>query len=88
MAASLDTSDSKSYSKGSVVRGHHTYKSIWTPFNEESIAVSHKIDNAHVSHAVTVFLDDCVFRHLPGFTAIDSTKQLLTINPAISYCFE
>ena len=65
MAASLDTSNSTSYSKESVIGGHHIYKAVWTPFIGESLAVNHKIDNAYDSHAVTVHLDDCVVGHLP-----------------------
>ena len=88
MAASLDTSNSMSYSKESVVGGHHTYKAVWTQLIGESIAVNCEVDNAYDSLAVAVYLNDCVVGHLPQFTVIDSAKQLLTINRAISYCLE
>ena len=53
MASSLDTLDSMSYNKESVVRGNHVYKTVWTPFIGESLVVNCEIDNSHDSYAVT-----------------------------------
>ena len=40
-----------SYEKTSVVRGHHIYKSIWTPIIGEELVLKAQDDNEHDKHA-------------------------------------
>ena len=43
-----------SYNKESVVRGHHVYKIVWTPFIGDSLVVNYKTANSNDSNAVAV----------------------------------
>ena len=49
----------------SVVKGHHVYKSIWTPVIEQELNTKAEDSNEHDRHAVAVMLDDRVVGHLP-----------------------
>ena len=49
----------------SVVRGHHIYKSVWTPFVGEILDTKREAGNNHDRHAVAVVRDSCVVGHLP-----------------------
>ena len=49
------------FSKASVVRGHHVYKTVWMPF----IGVNREEDNLHDRYAVVVYLNDSIVGHLP-----------------------
>ena len=42
------------YEKESVVRGHHIYKTVWTPVIGEELPVEREEDNQHDQHAVAV----------------------------------
>ena len=53
---------SEGYEKMSVIRGHHIYKSVWTPFIEEELMVEAEDGN---EHAVAVKKDGCVVGHVP-----------------------
>jgi len=44
----------------SVVREHHIYKTIWTPFIGEILTVNREEDNSYDSCAVAVRWDDCI----------------------------
>jgi len=48
--ASVEVLDVVCY--GSIVRGHHIYKTIWTPFIGEILTVNHEEDNSYDSCAV------------------------------------
>ena len=45
---------SKMYSLESVVRGHHTYKRVWTPVVGEKLPVDIEEDDANDPRAVAV----------------------------------
>ena len=49
----------------SVVRGHHVYKSIWTPALAEELLVEQENDNEHDLYAVCVMKDDTIVGHVP-----------------------
>ena len=42
------------WSKSSVVRGHHVYKAIWTPYVGQRLQLSCEDSNDHDEHAVAV----------------------------------
>ena len=42
------------WSKTSVVRGHHVYKTIWTPYVGQYLKLSCEEDNEHDDHAICV----------------------------------
>ena len=47
------------------VRGHHVYKTVWTAFIGETLAVNREEANLHDRYAVAVYLNDGIVRHLP-----------------------
>ena len=49
----------------SSVRGHHIYKSTWTPEIGEELAVTMEEDNSFDSYAVAVAKNSSVVGHLP-----------------------
>lgn len=49
----------------SVVRGHHVYKSIWTPVLGEELLVEQEHGNEHDRYAVSVKKNDMIVGHLP-----------------------
>ena len=53
---SMASEGSDSYEKRSVIRGHHLYKSVWTPFTGEELVVKAEDGNKHdeAEHAVSV----------------------------------
>ena len=55
----------------SVVRGHHIYKSIWTPALAEELLVEPENDNEHDIYAVYVKKDNTIVRHV----SMNSTCQ-------------
>ena len=61
----MATQCSDSYEKTSVIRGHHIYKSIWTPIIGEELVLEAQDDNEHDKHAVAVVKDVCVVGHVP-----------------------
>ena len=42
------------YEKASVVKGHHVYKAVWTPFWGEELSVQPEDHNDHDEHAIVV----------------------------------
>ena len=58
MAMSLDTFDSMSYNKESVVTGNHVYKLFEHHFIGEPLTINHEINNSYNSYAVGVYLED------------------------------
>ena len=52
------------YEKESVVRGHHIYKSVWTPVIGEELSVEREQNNQHDRHAVAVVKDDAIVGHM------------------------
>ena len=61
---------SDSYEKTSVIRGHHIYKSVWTPFIGEELVVEAEDGNEHDKNAVAVMKDGCVVRHVPCISRV------------------
>ena len=45
------------YEKASVVKGHHVYKAVWTPFWGEELSVQLEDHNDHDEHAIAVTRD-------------------------------
>ena len=58
------------FCKESVVRGHHVYKAVWTPFVGEILDARREDENSHDRHAVAVF-DSCVV----GLTYLKSIRE-------------
>ena len=56
------------YEKASVVKGHHVYKAVWTPFLGEELSVQPEDHNDH---------DDPAFNRDPAFI-----HALVRLNPA------
>ena len=48
-----------------VVRGHHIYKSVWTPFIGEDLSLQQEPDNSYDSFAVTVMKEGHVVGRVP-----------------------
>jgi site-specific recombinase len=49
----------------SIVRGHHIYKTIWTPRLGETLTVQHEQDNDHDRYAVSVVKSEAIVGHAP-----------------------
>ena len=53
------------YEKASVVKGHHVYKAVWTPFLGEELSVQPEDHNDHDEHAIAVttrrLIEPCVY---------------------------
>lgn len=65
MAASQDLHAPSSIVKESVVRGHHLYKTVWTPVIGELLPLRAEDDNEHDDHAVAVVKAGDVVGHVP-----------------------
>ena len=50
--------------KTSVVKGHRTYKDIWTPTISKELPVKPQDDNEHDEYAVTVMKNSKIVSHL------------------------
>ena len=62
--ASQGSSDS-SFEKASVIRGHHIYKSIWTPVVGEELALQREDGNDHdLKHGCSM-KDGDIVGHVP-----------------------
>ena len=53
------------YEKESIVRGHHVYKSVWTPSTGEVLRALIDDNNEYDRHAVAVVKDDQVVGNVP-----------------------
>ena len=51
------------YEKASVVKGHHVYKAVWTPFLGEELSVQPEDHNDHDEHAIAVTRDGRTVGH-------------------------
>ena len=49
----------------SVIRGHHIFKSIWTPFIWEILPPKVEVGNVHDNQAVAVSKNDNTVGHVP-----------------------
>ena len=57
------------YNKESFARGHHIYKTIWTPVIGEELEVKTEEDNNHDQHTVTIVKDGLLIGHMPCLVA-------------------
>ena len=57
--------EEESFQLESSVRGHHVFKSIWTPVVGQSLQVQAETENSHDAYAMAVILNDTVVGHLP-----------------------
>ena len=55
---------SDSYEKTSMIRGHHIYKSVWTPIIEEQLVLEAQDDNEYSKYAIGVMKNGCVVKHV------------------------
>ncbi len=53
------------HQKESVVRGHHIYKSSWTPVLGEELLLKREEGNQHDEYAVAVLRNGAVVGHMP-----------------------
>ena len=53
------------YKKESVVRGHHIYKTSWTPVIGEELPAEREENNEHDEHAVAVRKNGVIVGHVP-----------------------
>ena len=59
----------------SVVRGHHVYKSVWTPVIGEELYLEPEESNEHDKYAVAVRKDGEIVRHVPRSFSTFCTKR-------------
>ena len=52
--------------KESVIRGHHVYKSAWTPRLGETLQVRQETWNSHDGREVALLQNQVVVSHVPG----------------------
>lgn len=57
--------DIEEFSLDSVIRGHHIYKSIWTPVSGEILAVTAEEGNSEDQYAVGVYKGATLVGHAP-----------------------
>ena len=57
--------DLEDYFYDSAVRGHHIYKSTWTPFAGEVLSVNEEDGNEHDPYAVCVLKNEMTVGHVP-----------------------
>ena len=53
------------YQVESVIRGHHIYKTVWTPFIGETLSLRIEDGNEQDSFAVAVIKNDDIVGHAP-----------------------
>ena len=71
------TSMLQSLSIDSVIRGHHIYKDIWTPFIGEQLDLQHELNNAYDRYAVTIIKKDEIVGRVPRELARQFSRFLL-----------
>lgn len=49
----------------SVIRGHHIYKTMWTPVVGETLGVARETDNGHDHFAIAVMKASLIVGHVP-----------------------
>ena len=60
------------------MRGHHVFKSIWTPVVGQLLQVQAETGNSHDAYAIAVILDDYVVGHLPRRKRVFPRSLLLS----------
>ena len=79
--ASQGSSDS-SFEIASMIRGHHIYKSIWTPVVGEELTLQREDSNDHDLHAVAVVKDGNVVGHVPRSVCRCSSLYMVAASSA------
>ena len=59
------SADDFTFQLPSVIRGHHIYKSVWTPSIGETLALQVDAENEHDAYAVGIVKDSAVVGHAP-----------------------
>ena len=54
-----------SFQLENIIRGHHIYKSVWTPFTEETLSLTPDGGNELNRYAVGVVTDGAIVGHAP-----------------------
>ena len=49
----------------SVVRGHHVYKDVWTPYTGEELTIAAEESNSHDQYAMAILKATLVVGHVP-----------------------
>ena len=57
--------DLEEHTHQSVIRGHHIYKDIWSPYIGEHLTLQREDSNTHDRHAVCLMKDNCAVGHVP-----------------------
>ena len=79
---SAPVSDDSIFLHESVIRGHHTFKGIWTPRTEEIVQVQQEAGNPRDQNAVALLkADGTVVGHMPSSFLLGSfgEQSLLTL---------
>ena len=63
--ASQCSSSTGTFSIRSVIRGHHIYKMVWTPYVGEELILKTEDTNLYDKHAVAAMKDDAIVGHMP-----------------------
>lgn len=61
----MSEQESSCFDFESVIRGHHIYKSSWTPVIDEELAVCGELGNVYDRHAVCIKKDGNIVGHVP-----------------------
>ena len=69
----------------SVIRGHHIYKSVWSPRVGEIVSVDHEHRNTHDRHAVCLLKESAIIDHAPRET-VAIVQHLAPRSFAITWC--
>lgn len=49
----------------SMIRGHHIYRDIWSPYTGERLTLQHEDSITHDRHAVCLLTDNYAVGHMP-----------------------
>ena len=61
----MESLSSTTLSLSSVIRGHHVYKTIWTPYIGEELVLASEESNLFDRHAVAVLKNGEIVGHMP-----------------------
>ena len=67
------------------IRGHHVYCSSWTPTIGEELVLRRQPENEHSEHAVAIFKDGDVVRHVPE-TRSRLISYFLSYDGNVGFC--
>lgn len=65
MAGSISSQEVCYFIQESVIRGHHIYKHVWTPFVGEELELDQEFGNSYDHFAVVVKKNDTVVGRVP-----------------------